>query len=75
MKVKVRRIRTGPNTRSSPLANNTYRPEVPAKLTPSPHGKECLGNGTWLGYECQCDECDFYLTCFPDWKDSSSCSS
>ena len=37
----------------------------PHQLTPSYHGKECLGNGEWPGYECQCDECDFYLACFP----------
>ena len=36
------------------------------KLTPSYHGKECLGNGSWVGYECCCDECDFYLACFPE---------
>ena len=41
---------------------------VPHKLTPSLGGKECLGNGNWLGYECCCDECDHYLTCFPDWE-------
>ena len=28
---------------------------TPHTLTPSPpQGKECLGNGTWPGYECQC---------------------
>ena len=25
----------------------------------------CLGNGE-LGYECCCDECDYYLFCFPE---------
>ena len=25
----------------------------------------CLGNGD-LGFECCCDECDYYLICFPD---------
>ena len=34
------------------------------KLTPSYHGRECLGNGSWVGYECCCDECDYYLLCF-----------
>ena len=38
---------------------------TPHYLTPSNHGKECLGNGEWPGYECQCDECAHYLTCFP----------
>lgn len=40
-----------------------------AKLTPSYHGKECLGNGEFVGYECCCDECDHYILCFPDWRD------
>ena len=25
----------------------------------------CLGNGK-QGFECCCDECDFYLLCFPE---------
>lgn len=37
------------------------------KLTPSFHGKECLGNGEWPGYECCCDECDFFQVCFPEY--------
>ena len=39
------------------------------KLTPSPYGRECLGNVEWPGYECCCDECDEYLVCFPDWQE------
>lgn len=35
-------------------------------LTPSFHGAECLGNGDWIGYECQCDECPYFLQCFPE---------
>ena len=35
-------------------------------LTPSPEGRDCLGNGEHPGFECQCDECDHYLACFPD---------
>ena len=31
----------------------------------------CLGNGE-LGFECCCDECDFYLRCFPEFKYSDS---
>ena len=38
---------------------------TPQQLTPSYHGIDCLGNGEWPGYDCQCDECDYYLTCFP----------
>lgn len=34
-------------------------------LTPSYHGEKCLGNGTHEGIECCCDECDYYLECFP----------
>ena len=42
------------------------------RLTPSWHGEECLGNGEHPGIECCCDECDHYLTCFPDWKECMS---
>lgn len=41
-------------------------PSTGTKLTPSPAGRECLGNGTWPGYECCCDECDYLLECFPE---------
>ncbi len=27
----------------------------------------CLGNGE-LGFECCCDECDYYLLCFPEFN-------
>ena len=30
----------------------------------------CLGNG-YQGYECCCDECDFYLLCFPEFDPQS----
>jgi len=30
----------------------------------------CLGNGEW-GFECCCDECDFYLYCFPEFDSKS----
>ena len=39
---------------------------TPHTLTPSPQGKECLGNGAWPGYDCQCPDCDWYLVCFPE---------
>ena len=45
-----------------------YDPWTGILLTPSFHGEECTGNGYNPGYECCCDECDFYLLCFPDWK-------
>ena len=37
-------------------------------LTPSYHGERCLGNGIHPDIKCFCDECDFYLVCFPDWE-------
>ena len=36
-------------------------------LTPSRQGEKCLGNGEHPKYECCCDECDFYLKCFPQY--------
>ena len=39
-------------------------PEI--ELTPSPQGKECLGNGEHPEHECQCDECAYYLECFSE---------
>jgi len=36
-------------------------------LTPSRQGKRCLGNGEHLEYECCCDECDYFLYCFPQY--------
>ena len=41
-------------------------PETGVELRPSFHGCECPGNGE-NGNPCCCDECDFYLGCFPDW--------
>lgn len=38
-------------------------------LNPSYHGEECLYNGEHTGVECCCDNCDYYLVCFPDWKE------
>ena len=38
----------------------------PAKLTPSPNGRECLGNGSWPGYACVCDECPYALACYDE---------
>lgn len=40
-------------------------------LTPSRQGKRCLGNGEHLDYDCCCDECDYYLYCFPQLDDNS----
>ena len=34
------------------------------ELTPG-EPEDCLGNGT-QGFECCCDECDYFLLCFPE---------
>lgn len=39
------------------------------RLTPSYHGEDCLFNGDHPEYECCCDECNYYLACFPDWEE------
>lgn len=35
------------------------------ELNPSLGGKDCKGNGEHEGIECQCDECDYLMECFP----------
>ena len=44
-------------------------PSTGILLTPSYHGEKCLGNGFFPGYECCCDECDYFLECFPDYDE------
>lgn len=46
----------------------TDKEEKEIELTPSPEGKECFGNGTSEGIECQCDECNFFLECFEEFR-------
>lgn len=41
---------------------------VDEELTPSYHGELCRHNGENPDCEITCDECDYYLTCFPDWE-------
>lgn len=36
------------------------------RFCPSFHGRDCPGNGQQQGMECCCDECDYYLICFPE---------
>lgn len=75
MKVKVRRRKTAQEAWADFVKH--YMPKKPGRLidptgtplTPSFHGEDCLGNGEHPGIECCCDECDHYLTCFPDWKE------
>ena len=40
-------------------------------LTPSFHGELCRHNGENPDYEIACDECDYYLMCFPDRESTS----
>ena len=44
-------------------------PNGDPELIPSHHGEECQGNGRHPGIPCCCDNCDHFLTCFPDWRD------
>ena len=37
-------------------------------LTPSYHGCQCRHNGENPDYMIACDECDYYMQCFPDWR-------
>ena len=38
-------------------------------LTPSNGGKDCFGNGEHIELiACCCDECDYYLDCFPEYE-------
>ena len=39
-------------------------------FTPQPSlgGAECQGNGQHEEVEIQCDECDYFLICFPETK-------
>lgn len=36
------------------------------ELKPSINGKDCIANGMHEGVEIACDECDYYLQCFPE---------
>lgn len=42
----------------------------PGTDTPLMPGRrqECHGNGEHEGFECCCDECDYYLACFPEYQ-------
>ena len=44
-------------------------PDTGTRLTPGYHGEQYLGNGEHPGIECCCDECDYYLRCFLDWRE------
>ncbi len=34
--------------------------------------EHCQGNGEHPDFECCCDECDYYLACFPEWAPGGS---
>lgn len=36
--------------------------------TPSYHGEKCRQNGESTANELACDECPYYMICFPDWE-------
>lgn len=38
-------------------------------LTPGNGGADCAGNGEGEA-ECCCDECDYFLVCFPEFEKS-----
>lgn len=38
-------------------------------LTPSFHGEKCRHNGENMDYDIACDECDYFLICFPEWEE------
>ena len=38
-------------------------------LTPSFHGEKCRHNGENADYGIACDECDYFLICFPEWEE------
>ena len=41
------------------------------QLTPSPNGEQCIGNGLSPDTECMCDECEYFLECYPDWNNEN----
>lgn len=43
-----------------------------AKLVPGNPDK-CQGNGEHPFFECCCDECDYYLDCFPEYDRCMTC--
>lgn len=38
-------------------------------LTPGFHGEKCRHNGENADYDIACDECDYFLICFPEWEE------
>ena len=46
-------------------------PATGVELNPGPGGRDCPGNGMLPQIECCCDECAYYLLCFPNWQEYS----
>ena len=42
-----------------------------AELKPG-EPENCQGNGEHPGFEICCDECDYFLKCFPEWAPGGS---
>ena len=41
--------------------------DTPTGILLSPgNPQKCLGNGEHEGFECCCDECDYFLLCFSE---------
>ncbi len=38
------------------------------ELIPGNQGRDCPGNGLHPGIECCCDECDYMMCCYGDYK-------
>lgn len=50
------------------LENNVASIPQEEGMTASYHGERCRHNGENADYEIACDECPYFLTCFPDWQ-------
>ena len=50
------------------LASDGHENDITgAELEPG-DPERCQGNGEHPGFECCCDECDHYLSCFPEYQ-------
>lgn len=46
-----------------------FERDVTGTLICPGHPKLCLGSGDFQGFPCCCDECSYFLACFPEWED------
>lgn len=49
------------------LVECDFKDPTGAELAPG-DPEHCQGNGKHPDFEICCDECDFYLKCFPEWE-------